>query len=149
MTGAAPLCQDDAVKLTSHLPDDRRAHVEGRLRANLMAWLTTVRPDGRPGSVPVWFLLRDDETILVYSQPGKVKLRNISLNPQVSLGLDVTDLGRDIIRVDGTAEHVPGFPPADQVPQYAVKYAERIGAMFGTAARYPEALIITPRRLHA
>jgi PPOX class probable F420-dependent enzyme len=153
MTGAAPLCQDGAVKLTSHLPDDRRAHVEGRLRANLMAWLTTVRPDGRPDSVPVWFLLRDDETILVYSQAGKVKLRNISLNPQVSLGLDVTDLGRDIIRVDGTAEHVPGFPPADQVPQYAVKYAERIGVMFGTAARFaarfPEALVITPRRLHA
>jgi len=27
-----------SMKLTSHLPDDRRAHVEGRLRANLMAW---------------------------------------------------------------------------------------------------------------
>jgi hypothetical protein len=62
-------------------------------------------------------------------------------------------LGRDIIRVEGTAEHVPGFPPADQVPQYVVKYAERIGANFGTAARFaalfPEALVITPGRLHA
>jgi hypothetical protein len=26
-----------SMKLTSHLPDDRRAHVEARLRANLMA----------------------------------------------------------------------------------------------------------------
>jgi predicted pyridoxine 5'-phosphate oxidase superfamily flavin-nucleotide-binding protein len=60
------------MKLTSHLPDDRRAHVEGRLRANLMAWLTTVRADGRPDSVPVWFLLRDDETILMYSQAGRL-----------------------------------------------------------------------------
>src|SRR3984957_1040915 len=141
------------MELTSHLPEDRRVHVEGRLRANLMAWLTTVRPDGRRDSVPVWFLLRDDETILVYSQPAKIKLRNIAGNPRVSLGLDVTDIGRDIIRIDGTAEHVPGFPAADQVPEYVVKYAERIGAMFGTAARFaelfPEALIITPRRLHA
>jgi hypothetical protein len=123
-----------SMKLTSHLPADRRAHVEGRLRANLMAWLTTVRPDGRPDSVPVWFLLRDDETILVYSQPGKMKLRNI-------------------IRIDGTAEHVPGFPAADQVPEYAAKYTERIGAIFGTvsqfAGQFPEALIITPHRLHA
>jgi PPOX class probable F420-dependent enzyme len=142
-----------SMKLTSHLPADRRAHVEGRLRANLMAWLTTVRPDGRPDSVPVWFLLRDDETILVYSQPGKMKLRNISHNPAVALGLDVTDLGRDIIRIDGTAEHVPGFPAADQVPEYAAKYTERIGAIFGTVSRFagqfPEALIITPHRLHA
>src|ERR1035438_2738820 len=87
-----------SMKMTSHLPDDRRAHVEGRLRANLMAWLTTVRPDGRPDSVPVWFLLRDDETILVYSQAAKMKLRNISHNPAVALGLDVTDIRRKIGR---------------------------------------------------
>ncbi len=141
------------MKLTSHLRDDRRAHVEGRLRANMMAWLTTVRPDGRPDSVPVWFLLRDDETILIYSQPAKIKLRNVSRNPAVSLGLDVTDLGRDIIRIDGTAEHVPEFPAADLVPEYVVKYAERMAANFGTAAQfaalYSEAMIITPHRLHA
>lgn len=141
------------MKLTSHLPEDRRTHVEGRLRANLMAWLTTVRPDGRPDTVPVWYLLRDDGTILIYSQPGKIKLRNISRNPAVALGLDVTDLGRDIIRIDGTAEHAPGTPAADQVPEYVVKYAERIAAIFGTpsqfAARFSEPLIITPRRLYA
>ena len=141
------------MKLTSHLADDRRAHVEARLRGNLMAWLTTVRPDGRPDSVPVWFLLRDDETILIYSQRAKTKLRNISLNPKVAIGLDVTDLGRDIIRIDATAEHAPTFPPADKVPEYVAKYTERIGAIFGTtshfAAQFPEALIITPHRLHA
>ncbi|WP_431954388.1 TIGR03667 family PPOX class F420-dependent oxidoreductase [Nocardia lijiangensis] len=141
------------MNLTSHLPAGRRAYVEGRLRSNLIAWLTTVRPDGRPDSVPVWFLLREDETILVYSQPGKQKLRNVAANPNVSLGLDVTDIGRDIVRLEGTAEVVPGLPPADREPHYAAKYAERIGAMFGTpaefAAMFAAALVITPRRLHS
>jgi predicted pyridoxine 5'-phosphate oxidase superfamily flavin-nucleotide-binding protein len=48
------------MELTADLPDDRRARVEARLRTNLMAWLTTVSPAGRPNSVPVWFLMRDD-----------------------------------------------------------------------------------------
>ena len=139
--------------LTAHLPDDRRARVDTRLQTNLMAWLTTVNPAGRPDSVPVWFLVRDDDTILVYSRPGKAKLRNIEANPHVALGLDVTDIGRDIIRIEGTAVRAPEHPPADRVPEYAAKYTERIGAIFGTAERFAaafsEAIVITPSRLHA
>ena len=142
-----------AMNLTTSLPAGRREHVEARLHGNLMAWLTTVRPDGRPDTVPVWFLVRDDDTILIYSQPGKIKLHNIRENPNVALGLDVTDIGRDIIRIEGTAQRADDVLPADQQPQYAAKYAERIGAMFGTAQRFAElfsqALVITPRRLHA
>ena len=141
------------MKLTENLPADRRTHVEARLHGNLMAWLTTVRPDGQPVSVPVWFLLREDETILVYSQPNKLKLRNIRQNPRVALGLDVTDLGRDIIRLDGTAQQVDDVPPADQNRQYVAKYTERIGAIFGTADRFAAlfsaAVVITPTRLWA
>src|SRR5215211_4266744 len=111
--------------LTADLPDDRRARVDTRLRTNLMAWLTTVNPSGRPDSVPVWFLLRDDDSVLVYSQPGKAKLRNIDANPNVALGLDVTDIGRDVIRIVGTAVRAADEPPADQVPEYVAKYTER------------------------
>jgi len=58
------------MELTSHLPAGDRERVEDRLRHNLIAWLTSVRPDGQPVSVPVWFLMRDDETILLYSRSG-------------------------------------------------------------------------------
>lgn len=141
------------VELTSHLPPADRERVESRLRHNLMAWLTTVRPDGQPISVPVWFLLRDDETILVYSRPGKQKLRNIAANPRVSLGLDVTDLGRNIVRLEGTAAVADDVPPADRQPAYLAKYTERIGALFGTPERFAELfsvpVVITPTRLHS
>jgi PPOX class probable F420-dependent enzyme len=139
--------------LTAHLPAGRRERVEARLRANLMAWLTTVRPDGQPVSVPVWFLLREDGTILLYSQSGKAKLRNIAANPKVSITLDVTDIGRDVVRIEGIAGHADGQPPADQQPAYRVKYAERIAALFGTperfAEQFPVPLIITPTTLRA
>jgi PPOX class probable F420-dependent enzyme len=141
------------MELLAGLSEQRRERVESRLRTNLMAWLTTVSPDGRPDSVPVWFLRRDDDTFLVYSQPGKPKLRNVDANPHVALGLDVTDIGRDIIRIEGTAVRASAHPRADQVPEYAAKYTERIGAIFGTveqfAATFSEAIVITPTRLHA
>jgi PPOX class probable F420-dependent enzyme len=144
---------DAAMEMTADLTTERRDRVEARLRTNLMAWLTTVNASGRPDSVPVWFLVRDDDTILVYSQPGKAKLRNIDGNPHVALGLDVTDIGRDIIRIEGTAARVVGHASADRVPEYAAKYTERIGAIFGTveqfARTFSEAIVITPTRLHA
>ncbi len=141
------------MNLTSHLTGEQRDHVESRLRGNLMAWLTTVRPNGQPESVPVWFLFRDDDSILMYSQPGAVKLRNIRDNPKVALGLDVTDLGRDIIRIEGTAQRSDDLPSANHVPGYVSKYTERIGAMFDTADQFAELfsvpVLITPTKLHA
>lgn len=65
------------MNLASHLQPADRERVESRLCRNVV-WLTTVRPDGQPVTVPVWFLLRDDETILLCSQPQQAKLRNIA-----------------------------------------------------------------------
>ena len=128
--------------LTSHLSPSKRDYVERRLRSNLMAWLTTVRPSGQPETVPVWFYVRDDETVLLYSRPGAVKLRNIAINPRVTLVLDVTDIGRDVIRVEGIAQVVSDQPCGDrgagvshQVPradEYALWFAGSIrGGLFG------------------
>ena len=140
------------MELTSHLPDGDRERVEARLRHNLIAWLTSVRPDGQPVSVPVWFLMLDEGTVLLYSRPGKAKLRNIAGNPKVSLALDVTDIGRDIVRVEGVAAQADDQPPANRQPAYLAKYMERIAALFGSPERFAElfsvALIISPTKLH-
>ena len=139
------------MELTSHLPAGERERVEDRLRHNLMAWLTSVRPDGQPVSVPVWFLMRDDETILLYSRSGTAKLRNIANNPRVSLALDVTDIGRNIVCIEGVARQSEDEAPASQQPAYLAKYLERIAALFGTPEQFAElfsvALVITPTKL--
>jgi PPOX class probable F420-dependent enzyme len=124
--------------LLDHLSDSDRQRVEGRLHSNLITWLTTVKPDGQPVSVPVWFLAREDGTVVVYSRPSKAKLANIAANPKVALGLDVTDIGRNIVRFEGVAKHDPSLPPAHQYPEYLAKYVERMGALFGTPESFGE-----------
>ena len=49
---------------------------ERRLREEKIAWLATVRADGQPQSVPVWFLW-DGEAVLVYfysDTPGRAEV---------------------------------------------------------------------------
>jgi PPOX class probable F420-dependent enzyme len=139
------------VTLISQLAEDDRERVASRLRHNLIAWLTTVRPDGQPVTVPVWFLVQEDDTFLLYSQPTSAKFRYISANPRVSLALDVCDLGRNIVRLEGTATPVDESPLALH-PAYLAKYGERIAALFDTpeafAERFSRALIVTPTKLH-
>jgi PPOX class probable F420-dependent enzyme len=101
------------------------ARADERLRQEIMIWLTTVRADGQPQSVPVWFLW-DGETFLIYSQPGRQKLKNIGRNARVGLHLNANDRGGDVVRAEGKAEVVQDVPPADEVGAYVEKYRESI-----------------------
>src|SRR6266704_2908532 len=118
------------------LTKERDAHIDKRLRAELMMWLSTVRPDGRPHLVPVWFLW-DGETILIFSQPNQQKLRNLQHNP-------------DVVMIAGKAELLndPGMSTA--LPAYAEKYKERL-ELYGwsgesMAQDYSQAIRITPTK---
>lgn len=141
------------MEFTAHLPAGVRQHVEQRLRENLIAWFTSVRPSGQPDSVPLGFLVQDDDTVLIYSQPGKNKLRNIAANPRVTLTLDGTASGSDVIRVEGRARHDRDHRPASDVDGWVAKYGTQIASGgFGTpeafAAIFSAAIVITPTRLH-
>ena len=123
--------------------------VEERLRTEEVIWLTTVRRDGQPQPVPVWFLW-EGETLLIYSQPNRQKLRNIARNPRVALNLNCDAHGGEVVRAEGTAEILEGFPPSTEVPAYQEKYREPIARIGydpeGFARDYSVAVRITPDR---
>ena len=128
---------------------DRGKHVQERLKTDKIAWLTTVRPNGQPDSVPVWFLW-DGETILIYSKPDAPKIRNLDGNPHVSVTVDDTKGGGDVIRVEGTAEVVDGYPLGTEVPAYMEKYGTDITYIGydadSFAKAYGAAIVVTPTR---
>jgi len=53
-------------------------------------WFASVRPDGRPHLVPIWFVV-DGERWYVCTSPASVKARNLQANPSVSLALEDGD----------------------------------------------------------
>ena len=122
---------------------------ERRLREEEIAWLTTVRSDGQPQSVPVWFFW-DGERFLVYSQPGRQKLRNIERNLRVGLNLNSNAQGGDVVRAEGTAEIVEDAPPATEIPEYVEKYRDAIARIGfdpdGFARAFSVAIRVTPTR---
>jgi PPOX class probable F420-dependent enzyme len=97
------------------------ARAARRLREDRLAWLTTVDAAGTPQPIPVWFLWDGKASVLVYSQPGTAKLRNLERSPRVSLHLDGDGQGGDIVVVTGEAQ-ISDDPPADRVSEYVAKY---------------------------
>jgi PPOX class probable F420-dependent enzyme len=126
------------------------AETNRRLREAEVIWLTTVRRDGQPQSVPVGFLW-DGESILIYSRPNQQKERNIRDNPRVSLNLDAGEDLRHIVRVEGYAEIDEQAPPATEVPAFVEKYREsyrRTGQSAQSFARaFSVAIRVRPTRV--
>ena len=131
------------------LADTKGAHIDQRLRAESIIWLSSVRPDGRPHLVPVWFLW-DGAEILIFSKPAAQKVRNLRHNPQVMLALDSADEGEDVVLLEGWAELLGDGAPQSTLPEYAEKYAAlmtRIGITAASmAAEYTQAIRVTVER---
>lgn len=129
--------------------DPGHARAQQRLRSEPIGWLTTAGGDAQPQSTPVWFHW-DGERFLMFSQPGKPKLRNIAANPKVSLHLDGDRTGGDNVVFEGLAEIRGDAAPADQAPEYIDKYRALIDSYGWTpesfASDYSVPIRITPTR---
>ncbi len=133
------------------LTKERDAHIDRRLRNDIIVWLNTVRPDGRPHAVAVWFLW-DGESFLIFSQPHTQHIRNLQHNSNVLLAVDDTRKGEDPITIEGIARLLAPGEVDTTNHAYLEKYGEAIKQIGFTpeqmAAEYSQPIRITPTRVH-
>jgi PPOX class probable F420-dependent enzyme len=88
------------------MPLDSR--VERRLQTEQNLWLATVRPNGAPHLVPIWFVWVAGK-IYLCTAADSVKVRNLRQNPQVSIALED---GSQPVVVEGRAGVIEQHNPA-------------------------------------
>src|SRR5215469_6850431 len=107
------------------LSRERDAHIAERLRDDSIIWLGSVRPDGRPHLVAVWFLWTGTD-LLVFSKPNRQKTRNLRQNSRVVLAVGDTNHGVDSITLEGVAAMVDDLTINCTLPAYVAKYGADI-----------------------
>ena len=122
MTEKPPLQLDRA--------DPVHADVLARLAADHIGWFTTVRVDGSPHAVPVWFLWHAGR-LLVMSEPRTAKVTNVRRGSPALLHLHTRADGNGVVVLSGPAVISDRTAPA-WLPEigeaYTAKYAEAIVA---------------------
>ena len=109
--------------LTAALARDDAAWAREHFEHDVVAWLTTVAPDGRVQSSLISFL-HDGADVFFYSQPNTPKLRNIAHSPLVSFHLQSDPYGDHSLIIEGAAAIDGTIPPLDAQERYRAKYRE-------------------------
>jgi PPOX class probable F420-dependent enzyme len=128
---------------------DRRTAIEERLRTEPTVWLSSMRPDGRPHVVPVWFNW-DGRVFDLFSKPNAQKVRNLREHPDVMLAVGQPNEEFDVELVEGRAAIIAS-PTAEVIrPAMFEKYADLMArAALDTdtfVTTYSQPVQITPTR---
>jgi hypothetical protein len=100
-------------------PEETRAFL---LKGTRTGKLATVRADGRPHVVPIWFLLDGDDIIFTTSEET-VKGRNLQRSPQVALAVDEETPPYAFVLIEGEASW-------STEPDERLHWATRIAARY-------------------
>lgn len=109
-----------------------------RLDKEKNIWLATVRPDGRPHLVPVWFVW-EEQTFFICIASSSVKYGNLLQNNAVSLSLED---GSSPLICEGSAEPAARPWPSKVITAFQGKYDWQID----TDEEYDALVRITPRK---
>jgi PPOX class probable F420-dependent enzyme len=125
------------------------ARIQRFLAEEPIVWLSTVRPDGAPHIVPIWFWW-DGEALLVFSKPEAQKVRNLRADARVMLALGDAEDDFDVGMLEGVAELVDAPTAAVLPAAHLEKYRSQLGAIGldadEYAATYSQVIRIRPAR---
>jgi PPOX class probable F420-dependent enzyme len=119
--------------------------VQKRLDSETVIWLITQGKDGTPQPSPVWFLPEGGDSLLIYSQRDKPKLRNIEAHPTVALAFNTSPDGGDVVIFHGEARIDRDAPAAVDVPAYIEKYGASIAALGYTSQQFSDEYAVPVR----
>lgn len=114
-----------------------------------VAWLATVRPDGRPHVVPVWYAW-EEESLLVFSKPTAQKVRNLAHDRRamVAIGEPGGVSGMALFEAIAVADERP--ITAAHSPMFSRKYGAHLARLGSSveqfAETYPEPIQLRPTR---
>lgn len=112
----------------AELATAKDGHGADRLSSDHIIWLGTVRPDGRPHLVPVWFDW-DGQSLTIFTEPDNQKVKNMRHDARVILALDDTHGGGDVVLFEGEAT-LSSEPARDALTRaYLDKYAAQMKGM--------------------
>jgi PPOX class probable F420-dependent enzyme len=123
--------------------------IDRLLREEPVVWLSSVRPDGGPHLVPIWFSW-DGREILIASKPNAQKIRNLRANPSVMLALGEAEDDFDVGLLEGHAKLLAA-PAATVLPEsHRAKYRNQTASIGLSPAEfvatYSQVIRIVPTR---
>ncbi|MEM9519157.1 MAG: pyridoxamine 5'-phosphate oxidase family protein [Actinomycetota bacterium] len=90
-------------------------------------WFVTVRPDGRPHSMPVWGAWMPDRQRWGFGcASSSRKSRNLTTNPHVVVTTEDTV---ELVSIEGVARPIAGNDAVPLVEAWVDKYADEVGVV--------------------
>jgi PPOX class probable F420-dependent enzyme len=100
-----------------------------------VAWIASVRPDGRPHLVPLWFCW-DGDAIVVFSKADAQKVRNLARDPRAMVAVGEAGADMRIGLLEAIAEF--GQPPLGLPDTFVDKYRDRLTHLGLSVQRFAE-----------
>jgi PPOX class probable F420-dependent enzyme len=124
----------------AEITSESLAKIAAQMQDAKNIWFASVRPDGRPHLVPIWFVWHEGK-VWISTGVGSRKDKNIQQNPHVSVSLED---GTNPVVIEGEARQETDLTIRDQL---APLFMEKYEWDFRTDSEYGMLISVTPMKI--